>query len=305
MRPPPALRNTISDKHDAALVAGRPPSTISLARRRPARGVSAALAWDTKASWSAERFLDSATPPGGLLRSARQRPLNDTTSLDLTARGSATGTARVRFHGVPTGLFVPRWHILTCMPVPQPSAEPQRQLIRDVAYSRIRDEILDGQLEPGEKLNDADLTAWLQVSRTPIREAIAMLAADGLIEMEPNRYTRIPDRSPDAYRRAAEYMHMIRGFTLEHLDRIPSKDLRATRKRMVQLLPQLRAHDRGAQIAFNDEFGELAALIDNPLITAAEQRVRSQAQFHLQHPDAAIDWDHITSHAQILIETDD
>ncbi|WIE70235.1 GntR family transcriptional regulator [Curtobacterium sp. MCLR17_054] len=66
--------------------------------------------------------------------------------------------------------------------MPQPSPEPQRQLIRDVAYSRIRDEIDNGQLEPGEKLNDADLTAWLQVPRTPIREAIAMLA-DGLIEM--------------------------------------------------------------------------------------------------------------------------
>lgn len=187
------------------------------------------------------------------------------------------------------------------MPVPQPASEPQRQLIRDVAYSRIRDEILNGQLEPGEKLNDADLTTWLQVSRTPIREAIAMLAADGLIEMEPNRYTRIPDRSPDAYRRAAEYMHMIRGFILDHLDRIPMKHLSEARKRMDVLLPRLQEHDRGAQISFNDEFGELAAMIDNPLITAAEQRVRSQAQFHLQHPDAAIDWDHITNHADRLI----
>ena len=192
------------------------------------------------------------------------------------------------------------WHTFTCMPVPQPSSEPQRQLIRDIAYSRIRDEILNGQLEPGEKLNDADLTAWLQVSRTPIREAIAMLAADGLIQMEPNRYTRIQDRSPDAYRRAAEYMHMIRSFVLDHLDRVPTKELSEARRRMSGLLPKLQDHDRDAQVAFNDEFGELAAMIDNPLITAAEQRVRSQAQFHLQHPDAAIDWDHITNHAATL-----
>ncbi|WP_323749868.1 hypothetical protein, partial [Curtobacterium sp. VKM Ac-1376] len=69
----------------AAVVAGHLLSTISLARRRRARGVSAALAWDTKASWSVKRFLDSSTPPpGGLLRSARQRPPNDTTSLDIT-----------------------------------------------------------------------------------------------------------------------------------------------------------------------------------------------------------------------------
>lgn len=189
------------------------------------------------------------------------------------------------------------------MPVPQHSSEPRRRLIRDVAYARIRDEILNGQLEPGEKLNDVDLTAWLGVSRTPIREAIAMLAADGLIEMEPNRYTRIPERSPDTYRRAAEYMHMIRGFVLEHLDRVPPKRLAEAQKRIHELLPRLQEQDRGAQIVFKDEFGELAAMIDNPLVTAAEQRVRSQAQFHLQHPDAVIDWAQIIDHAETLTRT--
>ena len=186
------------------------------------------------------------------------------------------------------------------MPVPMPAAEAPRPLVRDLVFCRIREEILNGQLEPGEKLNDAELTAWLQVSRTPIREAIAMLAADGLIEMEPNRYTRIPDRSPDAYRRAGEYMHMIRGFVLEHLDRVPARDLAEARRCVSDLLPRLREQDRDAKIVFDDEFGELAALIDNPLVTAAEQRVRSQAQFHLQHPDAAINWDNIITHAEAL-----
>ncbi|WIE70312.1 GntR family transcriptional regulator [Curtobacterium sp. MCLR17_054] len=187
------------------------------------------------------------------------------------------------------------------MPVPKnPAADEPRQLIRDVAYTRIRDEILNGQLEPGERLNDDELTAWLQVSRTPIREAIAKLAADGLIEMAPNRYTRIPKRSPEAYARAAEYMHMIRGFVIAHLDRVPAQELTTTRTQMSKLLPRLREHDRDAQLQFNDEFGELAALIGNPLIQDAEQRVRSQAQFHLQHEDSIIDWHGIVTHAETI-----
>lgn len=186
------------------------------------------------------------------------------------------------------------------MPVPQPTPEPPRQLIRDRVYSQIREEILKGQLEPGEKINDADLTTWLRVSRTPIREALAMLAVDGLIEMEPNRYTRVPERSADSYRRAAEYMQMIRAFVLEHLDRIPEDALRVAREHMTGLLPRLLEHDRGAKMTFDDGFGALAAQIDNPLITEAERRVRSQAQFHLQHPDAAINWDNIISHARTL-----
>ena len=186
------------------------------------------------------------------------------------------------------------------MPVPQPTSERPRQLIRDRVYSTIREEILKGQLEPGEKINDADLTTWLQVSRTPIREALAMLAVDGLIEMEPNRYTRVPDRSPDVYRRAAEYMQMIRAFVLEHLDRVPADALRDAREHVADLLPRLLDQDRGAKMSFDDAFGALAAQIENPLITEAERRVRSQAQFHLQHPDAVINWDNIVRHAQAL-----
>jgi len=187
------------------------------------------------------------------------------------------------------------------MPVPKSITEQPRQLIRDVAYARIREEILRGQLEPGERLRDEDLIAWLQVSRTPIREALARLAADGLVEMEPNRYTRIPDRSADEYARAAEYMHMIRGFVVEHLDRVPAKELQATRKQMRKLLPRLRDHDRDAQVVFNDEFGELAALVQNPLIKEAEQRVRGQAQFHLQHSESVIHWKGIVEHAEAVV----
>ena len=184
--------------------------------------------------------------------------------------------------------------------MPKPLQQPEsRQLLRDVVYARIRDEILRGQFEPGERLADEALIEWLGVSRTPIREALARLAADGLVEMAPNRYTRIPKRSPEAYAQAAEFMQMIRLFVLEHLDRLPEPELAASRERIATLLPALREHDRDARLAINDEFGELAALIDNPLVTEAERRVRSQAQFHLQHDDV-VSWDIVISHAERL-----
>jgi DNA-binding GntR family transcriptional regulator len=90
------------------------------------------------------------------------------------------------------------------MPVPKSDAPTNRSLIRDRVYGKIRDAILDGTLEPGERLHDEDLIAWLGVSRTPIREALAALANDGLVEMAANRYTRValpnPDEVLDAYR---------------------------------------------------------------------------------------------------------
>ncbi|PYY35658.1 GntR family transcriptional regulator [Curtobacterium sp. MCPF17_046] len=77
------------------------------------------------------------------------------------------------------------------MPVPSTQPAAERKLLRDTVQDRIRDAIMDGTLEPGERLNDDDLIAWLGVSRTPIREALAELARAGLVEMAPNRYTKV------------------------------------------------------------------------------------------------------------------
>ncbi|WP_416445406.1 GntR family transcriptional regulator [Leucobacter sp. HNU] len=79
------------------------------------------------------------------------------------------------------------------MPIPKkPDAvQQQRPLLRDVAAERIRAAIMDGTLQPGEPLNDKELQEWLGVSRTPIRDALNELTRSGLVEMEPNRYTRV------------------------------------------------------------------------------------------------------------------
>ena len=79
------------------------------------------------------------------------------------------------------------------MPVPVKKTETanQRVLLRDVVEEQLRTAIMDGTLEPGETLHDKELQDWLGVSRTPIRDALNELARAGLVEMEPNRYTRV------------------------------------------------------------------------------------------------------------------
>src|SRR3954470_6004381 len=77
------------------------------------------------------------------------------------------------------------------MPVPDRSAALERDLLRDRAYVVIRDAIVDGTLAPGERLRDQELTQWLGLSRTPVREALARLEADGLVETAPQRFTRV------------------------------------------------------------------------------------------------------------------
>lgn len=76
------------------------------------------------------------------------------------------------------------------MPVPA-ARSLERHLLRDTAYSAIRDAIVDGTLAPDERLHDAELCAWLNLSRTPVREALARLEDEGLVETIPQRFTRV------------------------------------------------------------------------------------------------------------------
>ena len=53
--------------------------------------------------------------------------------------------------------------------------------------NRLRQLIVEGAIAPGAKLNERALAEQLHVSRTPLREAIRMLAAEGLVDLLPNR----------------------------------------------------------------------------------------------------------------------
>src|SRR4051794_36030739 len=63
----------------------------------------------------------------------------------------------------------------------------------DQAYLAIRDRIDDGRLPRGTRLHQEDLAAELGVSRTPVREALRRLAAEGRVELLTNRGARVAD----------------------------------------------------------------------------------------------------------------
>src|SRR5919205_1584674 len=62
---------------------------------------------------------------------------------------------------------------------------------REAIVRQLRDEIVTGALSPGTVVKDAEVAARLGVSITPVREAIAQLAVEGLIDIAPNRIRRV------------------------------------------------------------------------------------------------------------------
>ena len=74
----------------------------------------------------------------------------------------------------------------------------------DLAYERIRQLVLDGDIAPGERLGQVELAERLGISRTPVREALRRLSAEGLVESVPNRGFWAADLGLDAVLRRLE-----------------------------------------------------------------------------------------------------
>jgi len=139
------------------------------------------------------------------------------------------------------------------MPVPSPEA-PERTLLRDQVQQQVRAAILDGTLHPGERLNDDDLIGWLGVSRTPIREALAALAKEGLIEMVPNRYTRVVQPTEDAARNAVRALGILLGSIIRiTLPSMTDQQRQVVLHRIDRRVDELQAGGTGAIVRTVDE----------------------------------------------------
>lgn len=74
----------------------------------------------------------------------------------------------------------------------------------DQVYVAIRERITNGSLPRGGRVHQEDLADELGVSRTPVREALRRLAAEGLVEMRTNRGARVADIDQEGMREAYE-----------------------------------------------------------------------------------------------------
>lgn len=76
----------------------------------------------------------------------------------------------------------------------------------DYVYGELRRRILDNEFPPGLQLLESEVSQMLNVSRTPVREALRRLENDGLIEVRPRRGMRVLPVSPEDMREIYEIL---------------------------------------------------------------------------------------------------
>ncbi|WP_405056718.1 GntR family transcriptional regulator [Kribbella sp. NBC_01505] len=141
------------------------------------------------------------------------------------------------------------------MPVPKERAVVPRSLLREDAYRAIRDAIVKGEFAPGERLNDGDLSEWLGVSRTPVREALARLEQAGLVLTKPGRYTMVSPLDARALREAqlvTAAMHELA--VREAVPHLTTTDLAEMRDANDRFAAALTVADVDAALQGDDDF---------------------------------------------------
>jgi DNA-binding GntR family transcriptional regulator len=120
-------------------------------------------------------------------------------------------------------------------------------------YEMLKNAILLGELQPGQPLVEANLAAWCQVSRTPIREALMRLEQDGLVD-RTDRGLVVRDRSPEEIIDLYE-TRMILEATVGRVaaERRTDHDVR-TLRRLLGHGEDIDANDPRAMVVANQQF---------------------------------------------------
>jgi DNA-binding GntR family transcriptional regulator len=88
---------------------------------------------------------------------------------------------------------------------------PEDLSLHDEILARLRDHIVEGNIPDGGRVPERQLCEMLGISRTPLREALKVLASEGLIELLPNRGARVRQLSEHDLGELFEFMGGLEG----------------------------------------------------------------------------------------------
>ncbi|MDG9923357.1 MULTISPECIES: GntR family transcriptional regulator [unclassified Pseudomonas] len=119
--------------------------------------------------------------------------------------------------------------------------------LQETLYQRIRESLLEGRFQPGERLKIRDLAAQWGTSPMPVRAALQRLVAEGALEGEPQRSVRVPLMTRERYQNIFQVRLGLEGLAVElatpHLSPADMAELRDCVQRMDLAIEQRQVQD--------------------------------------------------------------
>jgi DNA-binding GntR family transcriptional regulator len=154
-------------------------------------------------------------------------------------------------------------------------------VLHEQVARKLRAMLVEGRIAAGAKLNERELSERLQVSRTPLREAIRQLAAEGLVELLPHRGAVAIQLGEAEIHHSFELMAALEGLSGElAAQRITEPELQAIRALHFEMMAAFTRRDLSAYYRLNAQIhAAINAAAKNPVLarTYAQANARLQA----------------------------
>ena len=154
------------------------------------------------------------------------------------------------------------------------------QGLTDQVAARLRTLLIEGRIAPGAKLNERVLAEQLRVSRTPLREAIKLLAVEGLVDLLPNRGAVAVQLTEadivDTFEVLAGLESLAGQFATQRISDAELAELRALH---YEMLAAYARRDLSAYYRLNAAIhAGINAAARNPVLAAAYARINARVQ---------------------------
>lgn len=188
------------------------------------------------------------------------------------------------------------------MPVPVNHPKPVRVTAKESAYLQLQQWIIDGTLQPDEKLVDTDLAQALSLSRTPIREALQLLEVQGFVEMFPGKTTRVTKVYKEDIVKLLPPVAVLQALAaelaIENLDSQLIDSLRATNERFIEAI---KDGNNFSALKIDEEFHQLIVdAAQNPYVHNMLDRLQSHVRRQFFHNSLIVTAGSYTMHEEII-----
>jgi len=155
-----------------------------------------------------------------------------------------------------------------------------RAALHEQAAQRLRQMLVEGHIAPGAKLNERELSELLKISRTPLREGIKMLAAEGLVELLPHRGAVAVSLTEADILDTFEVMAGLEGQSGElAAQRITREELAEIQAMHFEMLASYTRRDLSAYYALNSRIhNAISAAAKNPVLAQVYNQVNARLQ---------------------------
>jgi DNA-binding GntR family transcriptional regulator len=176
--------------------------------------------------------------------------------------------------------------------------------LHEQAASRLRTMLVEGQIAPGAKLNERELAEALRISRTPLREAIKMLASEGLVDLLPNRGAVAVRLTESDVVHSFELLAELEGLAGElAAQRISDAARNELRAQHYEMLACHARRDLSGYYRLNAQIhAALSTAAGNPVLAATFRQVNARVQsLHFRTNQNEAKWQRaVAEHTQML-----